>query len=787
VYKARQQSLKRLVAVKMMQAGAGVRPAELARFRAEAEAVAQLRHPNVVQIHEVGDKGGCPCFCLELLEGGSLHKRLAGAPLQPKAAAALVLTLARAMHYAHQSGIIHRDLKPANILLVGARDAPIEHCVPKVSDFGLAKRIDSEVNGTGTGEIVGSPSYMAPEQAQGRSKQVGPAADIYALGAILYELLTGRPPFKAATPLDTVLQVLYDDPLAPSRLVPAVSRDLETICLKCLQKEPHRRYASALALAEDLERFLRGEPIHARPTTMWERALKWARRHPARAALWAIASAVPFLIVALLVLYNLHLEKTVSKAQQDFKTKSEEAQQIKEEFAHAQRVQRNREHIQQLLADAQAALSGQNLDDRHLDKAEILALQAKEKTGDEPALADLRGTVEQLLADTKRFRRAREKYQALFHSRDNALLELNHVLVTGLDSPGSLMKARQVANEALAVFEVHSEKDVGPARDPSYNAAETEKIALGCYELLLVLAETHVGRARRSPKDGEAVVDRAEIDTALRILDRASQLAPGTQVYHRRRARYLALRGDQPGARAERAKADARPVTNPLDHFLVGLELREEGNHNDARRHLEGALQAQPDLFWARFFLALHNLKHQQRRQAESDLTICIFQRPEYVWNYVIHGFIEGELGNFEAAAADFDKAWQLRPDERARYVLHINRGVMRVRRGQYEDAVRDFDAAIALQPQRFMAYLNLASAHQTQHDREQLLHHLFALAPGPCLACGGLAFAPARRQKLDDAVNQLTHAIGLKPDPALLALLYRERAQAHLRRMDRA
>jgi WD40 repeat protein/tetratricopeptide (TPR) repeat protein/tRNA A-37 threonylcarbamoyl transferase component Bud32 len=279
VYQARQTKLNRRVALKMILSGGHAGEADLVRFRTEAEAIARLQHPNIVQIYEVGEQNGLPYFSLEFCGGGSLEKKLAGTPLPPREAAALVETLARAMHAAHEQGVIHRDLKPANVLL--ARDGTL-----KITDFGLAKKLD-EASQTGTGAVMGTPSYMAPEQAGGRSQQIGPLCDVYALGAILYECLTGRPPFKAATSLDTILQVISDEPVPPRQLQPRTPRDLETICLKCLRKDPKKRYASAKALAGDLRRFQAGEPIKARPVGRLERAAKWVRRNPAAATLVA--------------------------------------------------------------------------------------------------------------------------------------------------------------------------------------------------------------------------------------------------------------------------------------------------------------------------------------------------------------------------------------------------------------------------------------------------------------------------------------------------------------------
>jgi eukaryotic-like serine/threonine-protein kinase len=283
VYKAKDVRLGRLVALKMILGGSHAGPSETERFRTEAQAVARLHHPNVVQIYEVGEQGGLPFFSLEYVEGGSLEARLRGKPLTPADAARLVEALAGAMQAAHEAGIVHRDLKPGNVLLqrsavsgqqsaepLSADRCPLTaDCSPKVTDFGLAKKLD-EVSKTQTGSVMGTPSYIAPEQAEGR-KDVGPLADVYALGAILYECLTGRPPFLAATTMDTLMQVISDDPAPPRQLNPAVPRDLEAVCLKCLQKDPRRRYASAADLAGDLCRFLAGELVQAQQSGLIDR------------------------------------------------------------------------------------------------------------------------------------------------------------------------------------------------------------------------------------------------------------------------------------------------------------------------------------------------------------------------------------------------------------------------------------------------------------------------------------------------------------------------------------
>jgi len=291
VYKALHLRLKRTVALKMLLAGAYAAPHELARFRREAEAVAGLRHANIVQVYDVDDHEARPYFTMEFVEGGSLGQKLAGTPQPARQTAALAATLAEAVQAAHQGGIVHRDLKPANILLT-------TDGTPKIADFGLARHFNGGPGLTLSGARLGTPSYMAPEQATGGAHTIGPSADIYSLGAVLYELLTGRPPFRGETAAETELQVICQEPVPPSRLNSKVPRDLETICLKCLRKDPERRYVTAAALAEDLHRFERGEPIAARRAGLLERTGKWVRRHPTQSALLVASLLFAVMLVA---------------------------------------------------------------------------------------------------------------------------------------------------------------------------------------------------------------------------------------------------------------------------------------------------------------------------------------------------------------------------------------------------------------------------------------------------------------------------------------------------------
>jgi serine/threonine protein kinase/Tfp pilus assembly protein PilF len=679
VYLAEQVGLKRAVALKMIRGSGLAGEQDFARFRAEGEAIARLHHPNIVQIYEVGEQDGNPFFSLEYVSGGALDKKLGGAPQPPRAAAAMTATLAQAIHAAHVAGIVHRDLKPANVLLT-------DDGTPKVTDFGLAKQLDDESGQTRSGSIMGTPSYMAPEQALGLDT-IGPPADIYALGAMLYEQLTGRPPFRGATVFETLDQVKGLEPVPPSRLQPTLPRDLETICLKCLQKEPAKRYATALDLSEDLRRYQDGEPILARRSSWFERAVKYAKRRPLVVGSWALAAS--FLVSALAGGgYFLIQEKEKAEA----------------ETRRLQKEQDKRISAELGLRESEKALLKRDLPGAEAGAREVVAL-----VGDEPALADLRQRAQRLQADATRVQQfARHSDLAKFHELQAA---------EEGSQEGHLQQAQAAAQAGLALFGLTAERAAAPDFGDSALPAEIRKrLTEDCYELYLTWANVVAASSGANETQGRL---------GLVILEQAPQLGFKTQAYHLRRARLLALLKDQAGAQKELERAAALPPTAAVDHFLVGLELYRRRALDQALPHLKAALELEPDHFWGHYYLAGCYLQTRRPALAHGPLSVCIQLKPRFVWSYLLRGFVNGQQDDFEAADADFSRAEKLDPDDVARYGILANRGVIRVKQGKVDAAIADFQKAIALRPKQWQAYANLADVYLRQGKPDEALAQL--------------------------------------------------------------
>jgi tetratricopeptide (TPR) repeat protein len=775
VYKARHKGLNRTVALKMIRAGAWATEEDVSRFRTEAEAVARLQHPNIVQVYDVGEHEGRPYLSLEYVDSGSLAARLRGTPLPPDEAGRLVETLAHAVHYAHERGIVHRDLKPANVLLAAcgfAPDAkPQAAIIPKVTDFGLAKQVDQDAGHTRTGAVLGTPSYMAPEQAEGRTGEVGPRTDVYALGAILYELLTGRPPFRGTTVLETLDQVRTQEPVPPRRLQPRVPRDLETVCSKCLRKEAGQRYGSAAALADDLRRFREGEPIRARPAGRPERALKWARRRPALAALGALAAAALAGAVAFATWHAVDLRARLEQRTAEVNRLRDEAQEAREREA----LTALGAAVQELADQGEAALAREDWAGAQLAFAGALA-----KLGPAPAQSELRARAERLRQEAGRLQEARAHYRIFTQRRDDALF--HETLLTGLDPSANREKTRAAAAEALALYGIDARAPT-PATPPLdyLSAREKTEVAEGCYELLLVLAEVTA-----YPEPGQDAASQA--GEALALLDRAARLTPPTRAYHLRRARYLAQRHDERGADEERTRAGQTEPAGALDHFLMGDEHCNQGHEDlpQAQRDFEAALGCQPDHFWAQYFLAVCCLRlpHPRPDLARGHLTACLGRRPDFLWVYLLRGFAEGELGDFAAAAADYREAGRRHPDDVARYALHANGGVLRLRKARALEAVADLGhLGPLLPPPADVVALAARAERERQLDEAAAeFRQAIALKPDQYQAYVDLAQVYRARRQWDEAVGQLDLAVRQRPG---LATLYRERAQLRVRADD--
>jgi Tfp pilus assembly protein PilF len=571
---------------------------------------------------------------------------------------------------------------------------------------------------------------------------------VYALGAIFYECLTGRPPFKGTTPMETIQQVLDAEPVSPARLQPGVPRDLDTICLKCLEKEPAKRYATAAALADDLERYLAGQPIRARRTPLWERGVKWTRRHPAR----ALATAVSIAVVLGLVGGGLAYD--------------------------AQRRERERLDYEQL--DVRRAMGEGHLNEGQealardeLETAQSKFERARDRLGEEPRLAALHVHASRLLAVTQERIAARQahddaqkRYQQFVRQRDEALFY--NAQFTGLEGAANVAATRKAASTALDQFAV---PEWAEDRDKAFalaclpgalSVAKQDQIRSGCYELLLVLAE-----AEHRPAQ------------ALRLLDQAAALRPSpTRAYHLARAACLSRVGDASAADRARAEAEAVTPASASDHFLVGLDAykraglapAQPSGWSEAIREFHATRTLQEDHFWAHFLLALCYLRCQPERpsQAWACLTVCCNQQPKFGWTYLMRGLAASEWGNqlqqqagskslsrevvaaltaeaavqFRAAEEDYRRVLDLHDPTQpplgreAEYILLVNRATLRQHQGRLPEAVADLQAAMQLRPGHYNAYLNLADVYQQQGRWDDARTQLAAVERlGPTLA----------------------------------------------------
>jgi serine/threonine-protein kinase len=712
VYKARQIELNRLVALKMIRPDGHAGAAERARFRAEAGAVAHLRHPNIVQIYEVGEVAGRPFFSLEFVEGGSLDRQIKGTPLPAGRAAQLVEVLARTVHHAHGQGIVHRDLKPANVLLapcdrpdairLGGDAREEVGWEPKVTDFGLAKQFHAgpgahdSAGQTQSGAILGTPSYMAPEQAQGKIKEVGPLVDVYALGAILYELLTGRPPFKAATPLDTVAQVMNEEPARPARLNSTVPRDLETICLKCLQKEPRGRYASALDLAADLHRFRAGEPIRARPTRWPEHLLKWARRKPAAAALWGVG------VIAVLAVTGAALWLAQARAEAD----------------------RREVDLRRGVEAALDKAAGLQQQARWAEAGAILEQTQVRLGGTGPA--DLRRRLDQAQADLRLVRRldaARLLATTLIDGQfDAAAAEREYLAAfreARLGRPGAAVQAVAARIKGSAI----KPQLVAALDDWAYVTHDRGRMAW----LLAVARRADPDPWRDRFRDPRVRQDRAALE----------RLARQASVQH----------------------------LSPQLLATLGAVLQQQGGN--AISLLRAAQEHSPQDFWLNFELGLALADARKPEDAIGYYRVALALRPGT-------SAVQNNLGNALVARGEFDQAVPVfRQALRANpnlAVAHLNLGGALVKKGRLDDAIASFRKALRLNRSLAEAHYNLGTALHRRGDLDGAvasLREAIRLRKDYAGAWNNLGSVLLDRGDPAGAVASFRQAIQLKKDHA--------------------
>jgi eukaryotic-like serine/threonine-protein kinase len=749
VYRAWHLRLHRRVALKMLLAGRHARPAERERFVREAQAVAGLRHPNIVQVYEAGDVDGQSYFTMELVEGGSLAQQIQGIPQPVRNAAVLVATLADAVHAAHESGIVHRDLKPGNVLLTADG-------TPKVTDFGLARHLQDGGELTLSGAPVGTPSYMAPEQAQGRKDAIGPATDVYALGATLYELLTGRPPFRAETATATLQQVLADEPVPPARLNPQVPRDLQTVCLKCLEKDPARRFASAAALADDLRRFERGEPIVAQPVGRLERAAKWARRRPAAAVLLATGVLMFAGVTAAAVWYagdraRLHYEEQFRAAEVQNRSREvnrEANHALDQAELHLKDLHARMDdplRVHELLSDIdhwqsiveQARQASQRARSAYVGNEELVADQTRArikavlaKLSSEDASYRLAMDLDDIHAEAftptddrqSRVGRVTARY-ANFFSRlgmdvdragkihlESALTSspVRFALVAGLDNWADLTAAVNARDPRLArLLELARAADPDPwrdrFRDPAVWSDRTALTALA----------GDVDVERQSPTILTSFGLRLQLTGAdsMALYKKAILYHPRDFWLHLNAGSYAKESGVRVGLNL--AACAIRP-NSPMAYSNLSNSLREQGDLSGALTAANRALAINPRFVPAHVNLGSALAQSKDLHGAVAASKKAIEFDPKRTEAYVILGWALRESKDLQGAIAASRKAIELDPNYKA---AHNSLGVALLENKDLPGAVTAFKKAIELDPKYASAHGYLGAALLLQQD----------------------------------------------------------------------
>jgi serine/threonine-protein kinase len=718
VYKARHLRLNRHVAVKMMLVGAYADPQERARFQREAEAAAGLRHANIVQVHDVGDHEGQPYFTMEFVEGTSLAQQSGGKPQPARQAATLGSALAEAVQVAHDGGIVHRDLKPGNVLLTADG-------TPKISDFGLARRVDGGGGLTHTGAVLGTPSYMAPEQAQGKTSATGPAVDIYALGAILYELLTGRPPFQGENAAQTVLQVINDDPAPPSRLNAKLPRDLETVCLKCLHKDPARRYASAAALREDLQRFLQGEAILARPEGRVARLVRGVRRRPAL----AVTLAASFLLALALVGGGLWLSW---------------------ERAATARAQDQLDRLDQARRDQEFAT---RLDDIHLSRATVVNGRLYKKPN-------------KARADSAYEAAFREAGFGTVHDNAEAVAAkvkasgIRPALVAALDDWAYCAAEAPDRRRQAWILEVAQRADDDPTgirrrlRDP---AAWKDRAALTALAATAREAKPSVALLLAI---GEQLHDAG--GDAVTFLTAVQQDHPG-DFWANVALGHALIAKPAETIRYYQAALALRPGSAVIYNYL-GCSLMGTNRLDDAISTFQHALRIEPSFAIAHTNLAVVLQAKGRKAEAIDHFQQALRNDPNLSGAHYNYGNLLDAMGRKDDALEHFQRAVDLEPTYAD---AQNNLGIALAEKGRRDEAVAHFEQALALDPKLVMARCNLGLARIDQGRPEEAIEHFekaLAIDPDLVVAHGSLGKALLAAARFREARDSTRRCLDLLP-----------------------
>lgn len=745
VYLAHDEQLDREVAIKVAKPEALKTSALVKRFLREARAAAQLRHPGIVPLFEANRDNDSYYLASAFIIGRTLADTMAqgegaggrapdaapGRKLGFRRTAQLVRELAEALAYAHGQGIVHRDVKPANVM-VDERGQPL------LMDFGLAMRLDEAEKVTHDGAVLGTPRYMAPEQAAGRSREVGPASDQYSLGVILYEMLCGKHLFKGG--VQAVLNKhIHEEPVPPRGNDRRIPRDLETICLKTLAKKPAERYPGCLELADDLRRFLDDEPIRARQATLLERTVKLARRNPTAARLTALTLLLLLVIGIGSVLYlsveNFRLHKT-QDARAEVLGLLNQAEQYEMERRWAE--------ADTALKRAQAVLRNQpDLNDKDLSQAIEQRLTGVQ--------------TQQIALD-----QAQDRQRMFWQHHDEGLFYWTPF--TGLDFAANQTLLREAVRAALDLYGLAGDSaesmTVVLDRDRPHLATEEHtELGVACHELLLVWAEAEASGTPGARPTREQKQQQAQL--ALALLERGERLGQAcglkTRTHLLRKARYEAWARGEVFTPTREQQAASQPES-ALDWFQVGLERYRAGQFKAGATALEETLRLDPRHFWARYVQSLCHLQDGQWADGRAALTVCLQQRPKFVWARLLRGFAAGKLaardgGLYTVARVDLNQALQQDSSPLVQYVGLVNRGVLFIQQQQWPEAIADLHEAIRRKDDGYQGYLNLAQAYQGAKQR-------------------------------DEAMAVLSQAIDKAPQ---LAVLYEARARLHRERKDAA